>query len=69
VGTGIPSGDLSPRGMVLGKKFPPQMFMGIPIENFFRRGDGDREQKPDEEFHIAISNKGLGEQISGTIDR
>jgi hypothetical protein len=38
----------------MGKKCPPQAFVGIPAGKFFRRGDGDGEPKPDGEFPIAI---------------
>ena len=40
--------------MVMGKKYPPQAFVGIPAGDFFLRGDG--ELFPDGEFSIAISN-------------
>jgi hypothetical protein len=46
--------DLSPRGTGMGKKCPPQAFVGIPAGKFFRRGDGFRELKPDREFPVAI---------------
>ena len=39
----------------MGKKCPPQAFVGIPAGKFFRRGDGDGEPKPDGEFPVAIS--------------
>jgi hypothetical protein len=51
---GIPDGDLSPRGTGMGKKCPPQAFVGIPAGNFFCRGDGFGELKPDGEFPVAI---------------
>jgi hypothetical protein len=51
---GIPDGDLSPRGTGIGKKCPPQAFVGIPAGKFFRRGDGFGELKPDGEFPVAI---------------
>jgi hypothetical protein len=51
---GIPDGDLSPRGTGMGKKCPPQAFVGIPVGKFFRRGDGFGELKPDGEFPVAI---------------
>jgi hypothetical protein len=51
---GIPDGDLSPRGTGMGKKCPPQAFVGIPMGKFFRRGDGFGELKPDGEFPVAI---------------
>jgi hypothetical protein len=51
---GIPDGDLSPRGTGMGKKCPPQAFVGIPAGNFFCRGDGFEELKPDGEFPVAI---------------
>jgi hypothetical protein len=54
-GTGIPDGDLSPRVTGMGKKCPPQAFVGIPAGKFFRRGDGDGKPKPDGEFPVAIS--------------
>jgi hypothetical protein len=54
-GTGIPDGDLSPRVTGMGKKCPPQAFVGIPAGKFFRGGDGDGEPKPDGEFPVAIS--------------
>jgi hypothetical protein len=57
-GTGIPDGDLSPRVTGMGKKCPPQAFVGIPAGKFFRRGDGDGEPKPDGEFPVAISRSG-----------
>jgi hypothetical protein len=57
----IPDEDLSPRGMRIGKKCPPQAFVGIPAGKFFRRGDGFGELKPDGEFPVAIpSPDGLG---------
>jgi hypothetical protein len=55
-GTGIPDGDLSPRVTGMGKKCPPQAFVGIPAGKFFRRVDGDGEPKPDGEFPVAISS-------------
>jgi hypothetical protein len=51
---GIPDGDLSPRGTGMGKKCPPQAFVGIPAGKFFRRGDGFGELKYDGEFPVAI---------------
>ena len=39
----------------MGKKYPPQAFVGIPAGDFFLRGDGDGELFPDGEFPIAIS--------------
>jgi hypothetical protein len=51
---GIPDGDLSPRGTGMGKKCPPQAFVGIPAGKFFYRGDGFGELKPDGEFPVAI---------------
>jgi hypothetical protein len=51
---GIPDGDLSPRGTGMGKKCPPQAFVGIPAGKFFCRGDGFGELKPDGEFPVAI---------------
>ena len=51
---GIPDGDLSPRGTGMGKKCPPQAFVGIPAGKFFRRGDEFGELKPDGEFPVAI---------------
>jgi hypothetical protein len=38
----------------MGKKCPPQAFVGIPAGNFFRRWDGFGELKPDGEFPVAI---------------
>jgi hypothetical protein len=38
----------------MGKKCPPQAFVGIPAGKFFRCGDGDGEPKPDGEFPVAI---------------
>jgi hypothetical protein len=54
-GTGIPDGDLSPRVTGMGKKCPPQTFVGIPAGKFFHRGDGDGKPKSDGEFPVAIS--------------
>jgi hypothetical protein len=54
---GIPVGDLSPRGTGMGKKCSPQAFMGIPAGKFFRRGDGDGELFPGEEFPVAIPRR------------
>ena len=54
---GIPDGDLSPRGTGMGKKCPPQAFVGIPAGKFFRRGDGFGELKPDGEFPVAIPSR------------
>jgi hypothetical protein len=51
---GIPDGELSPRGTGMGKKYPPQAFVGIPAGKFFCRGDGFGELKPDGEFPVAI---------------
>jgi hypothetical protein len=51
---GISDGDLSPRGTRMGKKCPPQAFVGIPAGKFFGRGDGFGELKPDGEFPVAI---------------
>jgi hypothetical protein len=51
---GIPDRDLSPRGTGMGKKCPPQAFVGIPAGKFFCRGDGFGELKPDGEFPVAI---------------
>jgi hypothetical protein len=56
---GIPDGDLSPRGTGMGKKCPPQAFVGIPAGKFFRRGDGFGELKLDGEFPVAIPKQGL----------
>jgi hypothetical protein len=56
---GIPDGDLSPRGTGMGKKCPPQAFVGIPAGKFFRRGDGFGELKPDGEFPVAISTRNI----------
>jgi hypothetical protein len=47
---GIPDGDLSPRGTGIGKKYLPQVFVGIPAQKFYHRGDGDGELKPDGKF-------------------
>jgi hypothetical protein len=49
---GIPDGDLSPRGW--GRNVPRKRSWGSPRGNFFRRGDGDGELKPDVEFSVAI---------------
>jgi hypothetical protein len=38
----------------MGKKCPPQAFVGIPAGKFFCRGDGFGELKPDGEFPVAI---------------
>jgi hypothetical protein len=51
---GIPDGDLSPWGTGMGKKCPPQVFVGFPAGKFFRRGDGFGELKPDGKFPVAI---------------
>jgi hypothetical protein len=40
----------------MGKKCPPQTFVGIPTGKIIRRGDGDGELKPDGEFPVAIPN-------------
>jgi hypothetical protein len=73
-GTGIPDGDLSPRVTGMGKKCPPQAFVGIPAGKFFRRGDGDVEPKPDGEFPVAISTRadrggraGVGRRGQSTV--
>jgi hypothetical protein len=50
---GIPDGDLSPRGTGMGKKCPPQAFVGIP-RGIFCHGDGFGELKLDGEFPVAI---------------
>jgi hypothetical protein len=55
---GIPDGDLSPRGTGMGKKCPPQAFVGIPAGKFVCRGDGFGELKPDGEFPVAIPSDG-----------
>jgi hypothetical protein len=57
---GISDGDLSPRGTGMGKKCPPQAFVGIPVGKFFRRGDGFGELKPDGEFPVAIPTHTYG---------
>jgi hypothetical protein len=59
---GIPDRDLSPRGTGMGKKCPPQVFVGIPAGNFFCRGDGFGELKPDGEFPVAIPSHDRGQQ-------
>jgi hypothetical protein len=41
----------------MGKKCPPQVFVGIPAGNFFCRGDGFGELKPDGEFPVAIPSR------------
>jgi hypothetical protein len=64
---GIPDGDLSPWGTVMGKKCPPQAFVGIPAGKFFCRGDGFGELKPDGEFPVAIPSCTLA-SVSFTID-
>jgi hypothetical protein len=46
----------------MGKKYPPQAFVGIPVGKLFRRGDGFGELKPDGEFPIAIS---IHDEIEG----
>jgi hypothetical protein len=38
---------------------PPLGDFQIPAGNFFRRGDRDRELKPDGEFPVAIPTHGL----------
>jgi hypothetical protein len=38
----------------MGKKCPPQLFVGIPAGKFFHHGDGDGEVKPDKEFPVVI---------------
>jgi hypothetical protein len=38
----------------MGKKCPPQEFVGIPVGKFFCRGDGYGEPKPDGDFPVAI---------------
>jgi hypothetical protein len=53
----IPDGDLSSRGTGMGKKCPPQAFVGIPAGKFFRHGDGFGELKPDGEFPVAIPTR------------
>jgi hypothetical protein len=62
---GIPDGDLSPRGTGMGKKCPPQAFVGIPAGKFFRRGDGFGELKPDGEFPVAIPSVVAGVERDG----
>jgi hypothetical protein len=52
-----PDGDLSSRGTGMGKKCPPQAFVGIPVGKFFCRGDGFGELKPDGEFPVAIPSR------------
>jgi hypothetical protein len=44
----------------MGKKYPPQAFVGIPAGKFFCRGDGFGELKPDGEFPVAIPSRGPG---------
>jgi hypothetical protein len=61
---GIPDGDLSPRGTEMGKKCPPQAFVGIPVGKFFCRGDGFGELKPDGEFPVAIPSVGCIQSTS-----
>jgi hypothetical protein len=51
-----PRWNLSPRGMGMGKKCPPQPFVGISVGVFLRREDGDEKLKPDGELHVAIPN-------------
>jgi hypothetical protein len=63
---GIPDGDLSPRGTGMGKKCPPQAFVGIPAGKFFCRGDGFGELKPDGEFPVAIPRRDTTQRHPGT---
>jgi hypothetical protein len=43
---GIPVGDLSPRGMGIGKKYSPQTFVVIPREKNFIAGTGMGSYSP-----------------------
>jgi hypothetical protein len=61
---GIPDGDLSPRGTGMGKKYPPQAFVGIPAGKFFCHGDGFGELKPDGEFSVAIPSWAIREEAA-----
>ena len=54
---GIPDEDLSPWVMGMGKKCPPQAFVGISMGKFFRHGDRFGELKPDRNFSVAIPNR------------
>jgi hypothetical protein len=45
-------------GMV--KKYPPQVFAGIPMWKFFLRGDTYRELFLDGELPIAMSSRDIG---------
>jgi hypothetical protein len=49
-----PVRDLSPRGTGMGKKCPPQAFMGMPTGKNLRRRDEYGKLLPNGEFPIAI---------------
>jgi hypothetical protein len=49
----------------MGKKCPPQTFVGIPAGKIIRRGDGDGELKPDGEFPVAIPSPVCHRTVSG----
>jgi hypothetical protein len=51
----------------MGKKCPPQAFVGILVGKFFHRGDEDGEPKPDGEFPVAIPRHVL--YIAGSLGR
>jgi hypothetical protein len=58
----------------MGKKCPPQAFVGIPAGKFFHRGDGFGKLKPDGEFPVAIPrsnlwHEGLGPQVMHLVHR
>jgi hypothetical protein len=57
-----PVGDLSPRRTGM-RKGSPQAFVGIPMGNFFCRGDRHRELFPDGKFHVVIPS--TSQQTSG----
>jgi hypothetical protein len=62
---GIPDRDLSPRGPGMGKKCPPQAFVGIPARNFFRHGDRFGELKSDGNSPLPSLD---GHMVSNPID-
>jgi hypothetical protein len=63
---GNPYWGFIPRGTGMGKKYPPQAFVGIPAGKFFSRRNGYEKLFRDNEFPIAIptSNNALSMGLS-----
>jgi hypothetical protein len=56
-----------PAGNEDGKKYPPQAFVGFPVEKQLRRGDRDEKLKTDRKFLIVIPNSNPLDPLHSTF--